>query len=47
MHFNTNGKSETCVEAKLAKMPFQSIERSMTPLKLILKNICDLKIYSN
>ena len=34
---------ETCVEAKLIKSSFQSIERHTEPLDLIHSDICDLK----
>lgn len=42
-HIDTNHKCETCVEAKLTKAPFQSIERNTEPLELIHSDICDLK----
>lgn len=42
-HIDANHKCETCVEAKLTKAPFQSIERSTEPLNLIHSDICDLK----
>lgn len=42
MHFN-NGKCRICMEAKLVKTPFHSVERSTKPLELIHTNICDLK----
>ena len=38
-----NHKCEICVESKLARTSFQSIERSSEPLELIHSNICDLK----
>jgi transposase InsO family protein len=36
-------KCEICVEAKMAKLPFKSVERSTTPLELIHTDVCDLK----
>ena len=36
-------KCETCVEAKLTKSSFQSVERHTKPLDLIHGDICDLK----
>ena len=36
-------KCETCVEAKLTKSSFQSVERHIEPLDLIHSDICDLK----
>ena len=36
-------KYETCVEAKLTKSSFQSVERHTEPLDLIHSDICDLK----
>ena len=36
-------KCETCVEAKLTKSSFQSVERNTEPLDLIHSDICDLK----
>ncbi|KAL0315721.1 UNVERIFIED_CONTAM: Retrovirus-related Pol polyprotein from transposon TNT 1-94 [Sesamum radiatum] len=36
-------KCEICVEAKMAKVPFYSVERKTSPLELILSDICDLK----
>ena len=38
-----NHKCEICVESKLTRTSFQSIERSSEPLKLIHSDICDLK----
>ena len=38
-----NHKCEICVESKLARTYFQSIERSSEPLELIHSDICDLK----
>ena len=37
-------KCETCVEAKLTKSSFQSVERHTKPLDLIHSDICDLKL---
>ena len=36
-------KCETCVEAKLTRSFFQSVERHTEPLDLIHSDICDLK----
>ena len=36
-------KCEVCVEAKMAKPPFHSIQRNTEPLDLIHSDICDLK----
>ena len=36
-------KCETCVEAKLTRSSFQSIERHTEPLDLIHSDICDFK----
>ena len=38
-----NHKCEICVESKLARTSFQSIEKSSEPLELIHLDICDLK----
>ena len=38
-----NHKYETCIEAKLTRSSFHSIERSTKPLILIHTNVCDLK----
>ena len=38
-----NHKCEICVEYKLTRTSFQSIERSSEPLELINSDICDLK----
>ena len=35
-------KCEVCVETKMAKPPFHSIERNTEPLDLIHSDICDL-----
>ena len=36
-------KCEVCVEAKMAKPLFHSIEKNIEPLDLIHNDICDLK----
>ena len=36
-------KCETCVETKLTRSYFQSVERHIEPLDFIYSNICDLK----
>lgn len=36
-------RCEICVEVKMAKLPFNSVERNTTPLDLIYTDICDLK----
>ena len=38
-----NHKCEICVESKLTRTSFQSIERSSEPLELIHSDICDIK----
>ena len=43
--FDSNIKCETCVEAKLTRTSFQSIERTSEPLQLIHSDICDLKLF--
>ena len=40
---DSNHKCEICVEFKLTRTSFQSIERSSEPLELIHSDICDLK----
>ncbi|WJZ99453.1 hypothetical protein VitviT2T_017897 [Vitis vinifera] len=40
---NSKHKCETCVEAKLTRSSFQSVERNTEPLDLIHSDICDLK----
>ena len=40
---NSKHKSETCVEAKLTRSSFLSVERNTEPLDLIHSDICDLK----
>ena len=42
-NIDPNQKCETCVESKLKKVPFHSIERSTEPLDLIHSDTCDLK----
>ncbi|KAL6334035.1 hypothetical protein AAG906_000090 [Vitis piasezkii] len=42
-NIDPNHKCETCVESKLTKVPFHSVERSTEPLDLIHSDICDLK----
>ena len=41
---DANHKCETCVQAKLTRSSFQSIERHTEPLDLIHSDICDLKL---
>jgi hypothetical protein len=43
IHFNTNGKCEIFVDAKLTKTQFYSIKRNVAPLELIHNDITDLK----
>ena len=43
MSIDPNHKCETCVESKLARTSFKSIERSTEPLELIHSDVCDLK----
>ena len=40
---DAKNKCETCVEAKLTRSSFQSIERHTKPLDFIHSDICDLK----
>ena len=40
---NAKHKCETCIEAKLARSSFQSVERHTELLDLIHNDICDLK----
>lgn len=42
-HIDLDLKYETCVEAKLTRSHFSTIERSTKPLKLIHSDVCDLK----
>jgi transposase InsO family protein len=41
--FDSNKRCEICVEAKMAKLPFPSVERNTAPLDLIHTDVCDLK----
>ena len=41
---DANHKCETCVEAKLTRSSFQSVEKHIKPLDLIHSYICDLKL---
>lgn len=43
LKINPNHKYELCVEVKLTKASFHSVQRNTTPLKLIHRDICDLK----
>jgi len=43
LKIDPNYKCKVCVEAKLAKTPFHSIQRNTIPLELIHSDICDLK----
>ena len=40
---NPNHKCEICVEAKLTKAPFKSVERKTERLELIHTDVCNLK----
>ena len=40
---DNNNKCETCVEAKMTRSSFQTIERNTEPLDMIHSDICDLK----
>ena len=40
---NSKHKCENCVEAKLTRSSFQSVEKNTKPLDLIHSDICDLK----
>lgn len=42
-HIDLIHKCKTCVETKLTKSHFSTIERSTEPLELIHSDICDLK----
>ena len=42
-NIDSKHKCETCVEAKLTRSSFQTIERNTEPLDLIHSDICDLK----
>lgn len=39
-----NYKCETCVEAKMVKKPFNTIDRSTEPLGLVHTDLCDFKL---
>lgn len=43
LYVDPNYTCEICVETKLAKTPFHSIERKTKPLELIHNGICDMK----
>ena len=40
-------KCETCVEEKLTRSYFQSVERHTAPLDFIHSDICDLNLYKH
>lgn len=40
---DSQNKCEVCVEAKLTKAPFHSVNRTTVPLELIHTDLCDLK----
>ena len=42
-HIESNHKCETCVESKLTRSSFKSVERITEPLDLIHTDVCDLK----
>ena len=42
-HIDSKHKCETCVEAKLTRSSFHTIERNTEPLDLIHSDVCDLK----
>ncbi|KAJ0881981.1 putative RNA-directed DNA polymerase [Helianthus annuus] len=42
-HIESNHKCETCVESKLTRSSFKSVERITEPLDLIYTDVCDLK----
>lgn len=42
-HIDSKYKCHTCVEAKLTRSSFQSIERSANPLDIIHTDVCDMK----
>ncbi|KZV25402.1 hypothetical protein F511_07286 [Dorcoceras hygrometricum] len=44
IEINKTHKCEVCVEAKMTKLSFHSVERSTTPLELIHSDICDLNL---
>ena len=39
-----NHKCEICVEDKMARASFKSVERSIEPLKLVHSDVCDMKV---
>ena len=39
-----NHKCEICVEPKMARASFKSVERSTGPLELIHSDVCDMKV---
>ena len=41
---NPNNKCKTCIESKLARTSFKSIEKNTETLELIHNNISDLKL---
>ena len=43
IQIGNNNKCETCVEAKMTRSSYQSIERNIEPLDMIHSDICDLK----
>ena len=42
-YIDSKHKCETCVEVKLTRSSFQTIERNTKPLDLIHSDVCDLK----
>ena len=42
-HIDSNHKCKTCVEAKLTRSSFKSVERKTEPLDMIHTDVCDLK----
>lgn len=42
-YIDSKHKCETCVEKKLTRLSFQTIERSYEPPELIHNDVCDLK----
>ena len=42
-HIDSKHKCETCVEAKLTRLYFQTIKRNTEPLDLIHSDVCDSK----
>ena len=43
IEFGPNHKCQICVKAKMTKVPFKYVERNIEPLRLIHRDICDLK----